>query len=81
MPISLIVFRDKTHTYLNGTLSVPPGIFTLSLFTITSQNKLGFWRPLAYIPQDTNIAEGYNVFTGEVDDKHPHNDNYGEVHT
>ena len=28
-----------------------------------------------------NFAEGYNVFTGDVDNNHPSNLNYGEIHT
>ena len=28
-----------------------------------------------------NIAEGYNVFTGDVDDGHTANKKYGEIHT
>jgi hypothetical protein len=28
-----------------------------------------------------NIAEGYNVFTGNVDDRHTANKQYGEIHT
>ncbi len=29
----------------------------------------------------SNIAEGYNVFTGDVDDGHTPNKKYGEIHT
>ena len=29
----------------------------------------------------SNIAEGYDIFTGNVDDKVPSNERYGEVHT
>ncbi len=29
----------------------------------------------------SNIAEGYNVFTGDVDDRHIANKQYGEIHT
>jgi hypothetical protein len=28
-----------------------------------------------------NFAEGYDIFTGDVDDTHPSNQNYGEIHT
>ena len=55
MPISLIVFGDKTHTDLHGTLSVTPIIFTLSLFNRAARNNPSFWRPLAYIP---NLSHG-----------------------
>jgi hypothetical protein len=32
MPVALIVFGDKSHTDLQGTLSLTPIIFTLTLF-------------------------------------------------
>jgi hypothetical protein len=32
MPVALIVFGDKSHTDLHGTLSLTPIIFTLTLF-------------------------------------------------
>jgi hypothetical protein len=32
MPVGLIVFGDKSHTDLHGTLSLTPIIFTLTLF-------------------------------------------------
>ena len=28
-----------------------------------------------------NIADGYNIFTGDVDETHKSNRNYGEIHT
>jgi hypothetical protein len=28
-----------------------------------------------------NIADGYNIFTGDVDENHKSNHNYGEIHT
>ncbi len=31
--------------------------------------------------KDSNFAEGYNVLTGDVDENHPSNFKYGEVHT
>ena len=55
MPISLIIFGDKTHTDLHGSLSVTPIIFTLSLFNSKARNRPEFWRPLAYIP---NLSHG-----------------------
>jgi hypothetical protein len=52
MPVGLIVFGDKSHTDLhgNGTLSLTPIIFTLTLFNQTARNNTGFWRPIGYIP-------------------------------
>ena len=55
MPVSLIVFGDKTYTDLHGALSVTPVIFTLTLFNTASRNNPAFWRPLAYIP---NLSHG-----------------------
>ena len=31
--------------------------------------------------KDENIAAGYDLFTGDVDEDHEENENYGEVHT
>ena len=31
--------------------------------------------------KDENIAAGYDLFTGDVDEDHKENENYGEVHT
>ena len=57
MPIALIVFGDKSHTDLHGSLSVTPIIFTLTLFNRMARNNKDFWRPLAYIP---NLSYGKN---------------------
>ena len=50
MPVALIVFGDKSHTDLHGTLALTPVIFTLSLFNRAARNNTKFWRPLGYIP-------------------------------
>ncbi len=42
MPVRLIVFGDKSHTNLHGTLSLTPIIFTLTLFNQTARNNTGF---------------------------------------
>ena len=55
MPIFLIIFGDKTHTDLHGSLSVTPIIFIFSLFNKAARNNPSFWRPLAYIP---NLSYG-----------------------
>ena len=31
--------------------------------------------------KDENLAASYDIFTGDVDENHPHNKNYGEIHT
>jgi hypothetical protein len=50
MPVGLIVFGDKSHTNLHGTLSLTPIIFTLTLFNRTARNNTGFWWLIGYIP-------------------------------
>jgi hypothetical protein len=39
MPVALIVFGDKSHTDLHGTLSLTPIIFTLTLFNRSTHNN------------------------------------------
>jgi hypothetical protein len=39
MPVGLIVFGDKSHTNLHGTLALTPIIFTLTLINWTSHNN------------------------------------------
>ena len=43
MPISLLVFGDKRHTDLHGSLAVTPIIFTLSCFNRDARNNRNFW--------------------------------------
>ena len=57
MHIALIVFGDKTHTDLHGTLLVTPVIFTLTLFNRAATNNPRFWRPFASIPNLSHIKE------------------------
>ena len=55
MSVSLIVFRDKAHIDLHGSLSFTPIICTLSCFNSRARNNNKFWRPMAYIP---NLSYG-----------------------
>ncbi len=55
MPIALVIFGDKTHLDLHGSLSTLPIIFTLSYFNQESRNKDKFWHPLAFLP---NLSYG-----------------------
>ena len=57
MPVGLIVFGDKSHTDLHGTLSLTPVTFTLTLFNRKFRNNSNAWRPLAYLP---NLSYGKN---------------------
>jgi hypothetical protein len=58
MPIAKIVFGDKSHTDLHGTLSLTPIIFTLTLFNRSARNNTRFWQPLGYIP---NLSYGKGI--------------------
>ena len=49
-PCGLVVFYDKSHSDRNGSLSVSPLMFTLTLFNKTARSKSEFWDILAYIP-------------------------------
>ncbi len=74
MPVGLIVFGDKSHTNLHGTLSLTPIIFTLTLFNQTAGNNTGFWRPIGYIP---NLSYGketanHQSKSDKIQDKHTH---------
>jgi hypothetical protein len=55
MPIALVIFGDKSHLDLHGSLSTLPIIFTLSCFNQESRNKDKFWPPLAFLP---NLSYG-----------------------
>ncbi len=55
MPLALVIFGDKSHLDLHGSLSTLPLTFTLSCFNEQSRNKSKFWRPLSFIP---NLAHG-----------------------
>jgi hypothetical protein len=50
MPLALVVFADKSHLDLHGSLSTLPIIFTLSFFNEKSRNSVDFWRPTAFLP-------------------------------
>ena len=60
MPIALIVFGDKSHLDLHGSLSTIPVTFTLSCFNRDARGKTQFWRPFAYIP---NLSYGNQKVT------------------
>ena len=64
MPVALIVFGDKSHTDLHGSLACTPIFFTLTLFNRTARGDPSFWRLLAYIP---NLQHG----KGRVFISHP----------
>ncbi len=63
MPVALIVFGDKSHTVLHGTISLTPIIFTLTLFNQSAHNNTRFWRPIGYVP---NLSHGKGVADRQV---------------
>jgi hypothetical protein len=72
MPVGIIVYGDKSHTNLHGTLSLAPIIFTLTLTNQTARNNTRFWRPIGYIP---NLSYGKGTSdrqrtSDKIQDKH-----------
>ena len=55
MPFGMVIFGDKSHTDLHGSLSVTPITFTATFFNRTVRNNPDCWRPMAYLP---NLAHG-----------------------
>ncbi len=55
MPLGMIIFGDKSHTDLHGSLSVTPITFTATFFNQQVRNNPAFWKPMAYLP---NLAYG-----------------------
>ena len=55
MPTALIVFGDKSHLDLHGSLATIPMTFTLSCFNRDARGRKEFWRPFAYLP---NLSYG-----------------------
>ncbi len=72
MPVALIVFGDKSHTDVHGTLSLTPIIFTLTLFNRSACNNTRFWRPIGYIPNlshEKGVSDR-RVTKDKIQDKH-----------
>jgi hypothetical protein len=72
MNVALIVFGDKSHTDLHGTLSLTPSIFTLTLFNQLACNNTRFWRPIGHIPNlsYTKGVADRQVTKDKIQDKH-----------
>ncbi len=74
MPIALVIFGDKSHLDLHGSLSTIPIIFTLTCFNQESRNKEEFWRSLAFFP---NLS--YGALSTKNSNK-PSNQSYQDEH-
>ncbi len=64
----------NTEVMLHDTSRVTVPVFDakhMILDLLTDQNLMN----------KTNIAEGYDIFSGDVDQNHPANQKYSEVHT
>jgi hypothetical protein len=80
MPIALILFVDKSHFDLHGSLATAPMIFTLSCFNERARNDVRFWRPISYIPNlgfgklsttpDDNEETAHERSRASVQDEH-----------
>jgi hypothetical protein len=60
MPVSIVIFGDKSHINLHGALALTPIIFTLLTFLFNQKchNDPKFWRVLGYaVP---NLGHGQN---------------------
>ena len=55
MPFGIVIFGDKSHTDLHGSLSVTPITLTATFFNRNVRNNPDSWRPIAYLP---NLAYG-----------------------
>ena len=67
----LIFFIDRTHTDVQGKLSLEPVCFTLGIFNRTTRNKAHAWRTIGYIP-NFDLLSKYkkNNTTEKVQDYH-----------
>jgi hypothetical protein len=74
MPMRLVLFGDKSHLDMHGSLSTLPIIFTLSFFNQEARNKDEFWRPLAFLP---NLSYGA---LSTKNSKKPSNQSYQDEH-
>jgi hypothetical protein len=54
-PLPIIIFYDKTHTDLHGSLATSPLMFTLGIFNQKARNVVDFWRVLGFVP---NLSYG-----------------------
>ena len=57
MPIGLIIFGDKSHTDLHGSLSVTLITLTLTLFNREARMNSNFDRSIAYLPNLSHDKE------------------------
>ncbi len=53
--VIFVIFGDKSHLDLKGTLSTIPIIFTFTCFNQDARNKVENWRPLSFLP---NLSHG-----------------------
>ncbi len=69
MPFGIIIFGNKSHTDLHGSLSVTPITFTATFFNCKARNNQAFWKLIACLP---NLAygKGQGLTPKKVQDEH-----------
>ena len=70
MPLGLVVFGDKSHTDLHGSLSLTPITFTTTFFNRRVRNNADSWRPIGYIPNLAHGKGGKGKARDKVQDEH-----------
>ena len=70
MPFGMVVFGDKSHTDLHGSLSCTPITFTATFFNRKTRNNPASWRPIAYIPNLSHGKGGKGKSCDKVQDEH-----------
>ena len=70
MPFGMIIFGDKSHTDLHGSLSTTPITFTATFFNSLVRNNPSCWRPMAYLPNLAHGKAGGGKSRDKVQDEH-----------
>ena len=70
MPFGMIIFGDKSHTDLHGSLSTTPITFTATFFNSSVRNNPSCWRPMAYLPNLAHGKAGGGKSRDKVQDEH-----------
>jgi hypothetical protein len=70
MPFGMVIFADKSHTDLHGSLSMTPITFTATFFNSSVRNNPSCWRPIAYLPNLGHGKSGSGKSRDKVQDEH-----------
>ena len=64
--LPIVMFIDKSHTDLFGSLATTPVSFTLGCFNVECRRLVRFWRNMAFIPP-LNVGSGTNAGKLDID--------------